>query len=171
MLKSHNEIAEWLWGVVNKCSTKAKSSTRLEISGRCPPLRMQRIKIWGRNCFGISFLSIPGKVFSSIILKRCKHALDQVLREVQFAFRKSRGCTDELFALRQITDKCMTLPLDVKFCFFDFRAAIDPVDREMMHKISKQYWLHSQQLRKLQVLHQGRRLERRDVRLKNCLPG
>ena len=33
------------------------------------------------------------------------------------------------------------LQLDVSFCFFDFRAAFDSVDREMIYKIMKHYEL------------------------------
>ena len=93
------------------------------------------------NYRGISLLSVPGKVFASIILNRCKDALDQVLREEQCGFQKSRGCTDQLFAFRQILEKCMAFQLDVSFCFIDFRAAFDSVDREMMYKIMKHYGL------------------------------
>ena len=93
------------------------------------------------NYCGISLLSVPGKVFASIILNRCKDALDQVLREEQCGFRKSRGCTDQFFALTQILEKCMAFQLDVSFCFNDFRAAFNSVDREMMHKILKHYGL------------------------------
>ena len=35
----------------------------------------------------------------------------------------------------------MAFQLDVSFCFIDFRAAFDSVDREMMHKIKKHYGL------------------------------
>ena len=54
---------------------------------------------------------------------------------------KEQGCTDQLFALRQILEKCMASQLDVSFCFIDFRAAFDSVDREMMYKIMKHYGL------------------------------
>ena len=64
-----------------------------------------------------------------------------MLREEQCGFRKSRGCTDQFFALRQILEKCMAFQLDVSFCFIDFRAAFDSVDSEMMYKIIKHYGL------------------------------
>ena len=64
-----------------------------------------------------------------------------MLREEQCGFRKRRGCTDQLFALRQILEKCLDFQLDVSFCFFDFRAAFDSVDREKMYKIMKHYGL------------------------------
>ena len=64
-----------------------------------------------------------------------------MLREEKCGFRKSRGCTDQLFALRQILEKCMAFQLDVSFCFIDFRAVFDSNDREMMYKIMKHYGL------------------------------
>ena len=64
-----------------------------------------------------------------------------MLREEQCGFRKSRGGTDQLFALRQILEKCKAFQLDVSFCLIDFRAAFDSVDHEMMYKIMKPYGL------------------------------
>ena len=86
-------------------------------------------------------MSVPGKVFASVILNRCKDSVDRVLREEQCGFRKSRGCADQLFALRQIIEKSMAFQLDISFCFIDFRAAFDSVDREQMYQIMKHYGL------------------------------
>ena len=68
-------------------------------------------------------------------------SVDRVLREEQCGFRKSRGCADQLFALRQIIEKSMAFQLDISFCFIDFRAAFDSVDREQMYHLMKHYGL------------------------------
>ena len=141
MLKSHIGIAEWLWDIVNKCWTEENLPQDWKLAEFVPLYKSKRKRSECGNYRGISLLSVPGKVFASIILNRCKDALDQVLREKQCGFRKSRGCTDQLFALRQILEKCMAFQLDVSFCFIDFRAAFDSVDREMMYKIMKHYEL------------------------------
>ena len=125
-----------LWDIVNKCWTEEK---RLDVSRSCPAIQKQRKRSKCGNYRGILLLSVPGKVFALIILNRCKDTLDQVLREEHCGFRKSRGCTDQLFALRQLLEKCMAFQLDVSFCFIDFSAAFDSVDREMMYKIMKHY--------------------------------
>ena len=59
----------------------------------------------------------------------------------QCGFRKSRGCADQLFALRQIIEKSMAFQLNISFCFIDFRAAFNSVDREQMYQIMKHYGL------------------------------
>ena len=140
MLKSNNGIAEWLWDIVNKCWTEKNFPQDWKLA-EVVPLDKNKGKISEcGNYRGISLLSVTGKVFASIILNRCRDALEQVLRE-QCGFRKSRGSTDQLFALRQILEKCMVFQLDVSFCFIDFRAAFDLVDCEMMYKIMKHYGL------------------------------
>ena len=141
MLKSHNGIAELLWDIVNKCWTEENLPQDWKLAEVVPLYINKRKRSECGNYRGISLLSVPGKVFASIILNRCKDALDQVLREEQCGFRKSRGCTDQLFALSQILEKCMAFQLDVSFCFIDFRAAFYSVDREMMYKIMKHYGL------------------------------
>ena len=141
MLKSHNGIAEWLWDIVNKCWTEENLPQDWKLAEVFPLCKNKGKRSECGNYRGISLLSVSGKVFASIILNRCKDALDQVLREEQCGFRNSRVCTDQLFALRRILEKCMAFQLDVSFCFIDFRAAFDSLDREMMYKIMKHYGL------------------------------
>ena len=141
MLKSHNGILERLWDIVNKCWTEENLSPDWKLAEVVPFYKNKGKRSECGNYRGISLLSVLGKVFASIILNRCKDAFDQVLREEHCGFRKSRGGTDQLFALRPILEKFMAFQLDVSFCFIDFRAAFDSVDREMMYKIMKHYGL------------------------------
>ena len=98
MLKSHNGIAEWLWDIVNKYSTGKNLSQDWKLAENVPLYRSKRKRSECGNYRGVLLLSVPGKVFASILLNRCKDALDQLLREEKCRFRKSRGCTDQLFA-------------------------------------------------------------------------
>ena len=127
MLKSHNGIAEWLWDIVRKCWTEENLPQDWKLAEVVSLYKNIGKRSECGNYRGISLLSVPGKVLASIILNRCIDALDQVLREEQCGIRKSRGCTDQLFALRQILEKCMAFQLDVSFRFIDFRAAFDSV--------------------------------------------
>ena len=95
MLKTHNGIAEWLWDIVNKCWTDQNPPQDWKLAEVVLLYKNKGKKSEFGNYYGISLLSVPGKVFASIILNRCKDALDQVLREEQGGFRKSRGCTDQ----------------------------------------------------------------------------
>ena len=178
MLKSHNGIAEWLWDIVNKCWTEENLPQDWKLAEVVPLYKNKGKRSECGNYRGISLLSVPGKVFASIILNRCKDALDQVLREEQCGFRKSRGCTDQLFALRQILGKWMAFQLGVSFCFIDFRAAFDSVDREMMNKIMKPYGLPQKVVNVILNSYEGFKCcvkaegKGPDVRRKNwCPPG
>ncbi|KAI2665221.1 hypothetical protein H4Q32_021443 [Labeo rohita] len=67
----------------------------------------------------------PSKVFCRILLKRVDSAIDHKLREEQAGFRRGRRCTDQVFALRNIT----------LYIFINFTKAFDSVHRENLWKI------------------------------------
>ena len=91
MLKSHNGIAEWLWDTVNKCSTEENLPQDWKLAEVVPLYKNKGKRSECGNYRGISLLSVPGKVFASIMLNRCKDALDQVLREEQEQIPKEQG--------------------------------------------------------------------------------
>ena len=141
MLKAHKGIVEWLWDIIDKCRSTEVLPDDWKVAEIVPLYKSKGKRSECSNHRGISLLSVPGKVFASVILNRCKDSVDRVLREEQCGFRKSRGCADQLFALRQIIEKSMAFQLDISFCFIDFRAAFDSVDREQMYQIMKHYGL------------------------------
>ena len=59
------------------------------------------------NWRGITLLSVPSKVFCRILLGRLDSAIDKRLREEQAGFRKGRGCTDQIFTIRNIIEQCL----------------------------------------------------------------
>jgi hypothetical protein len=48
---------------------------------------------------------ISSKVFCKIVLARSDDAVDFKLGEEQAGFRKGRGCTDQIFTLRNIFEQ------------------------------------------------------------------
>ena len=52
-------------------------------------------------------------------------------------------------------DKCMAFQLDVSFCFIDFPAAFDSVDREMMYKIMKHNGLQQKVVNVIRNSYEG----------------
>ena len=57
------------------------------------------------NWRGISLLDVAGKVFAWILQDRLQGIAEKVLPESQCGFRKGRGCTDMVFAARQLVEK------------------------------------------------------------------
>nr|VZH92148.1 unnamed protein product [Spirometra erinaceieuropaei] len=57
------------------------------------------------NHRGISLLNIAGKIFARILLNRLNEHLEQgLLPESQRGFRRHRGTTDMIFAVRQLQE-------------------------------------------------------------------
>ena len=56
------------------------------------------------NFRGISLLSVLEKVFGRVLIKRIRDETENVIAEVQGGFRRGRGCTDQIFIVRQICE-------------------------------------------------------------------
>ena len=72
------------------------------------------------NSRGISLLSVPGKVLTRVILNRFGKCIDEKLRDNQCGFRPGRGCSDQIFPLRQLIEKNREFGKDVYISFIDF---------------------------------------------------
>ena len=91
---------------------------------------------------GICLLSIPGKILSTILLKRS--AVDVTLREEQAGFWAGRSCTEQIFTLRDIIDQCIEFQKPIVINFIDFKKAFDSVHCESLWKIAKIYGIPEQ---------------------------
>ena len=77
------------------------------------------------NYRGITLLSIPGKIFSRILLERMKEAVDEHLRDQQSGFRKNRSCTDQIATLRIIIEQSIEWNSPLLVNFIDYEKAFD----------------------------------------------
>ena len=65
-----------------------------------------------------SLLSVVGKVHGRVLINRIRDKTENVIAEVQGGFRRGRGCTDQIFIVRQICEKYLGKDKDVYFAFF-----------------------------------------------------
>lgn len=86
------------------------------------------------NYRGITLLSVVGKIFSSIIRQRISANRESNCREQQAGFRPGRGCSDNIFNLRQILTRRIRYGKPFVAVFIDFAAAFDSVHRASMFK-------------------------------------
>ena len=84
------------------------------------------------NFSGISLSSVVGKVYGRVLINRIRDKTENVIAEVQDGFRRGRGCTDQIFIVRQICEKYLGRGRDVYFAFLDLEKAYDRVDRDAM---------------------------------------
>jgi len=87
-------------------------------------------------------LSVPGKVFASIVLSRLRDGVKMHLRTEEAGFRLGRSCNDQIFTLRQIIEKVTGWQKSVMINFIDFRKAFDCLHRPSMWSLTVRNFRH-----------------------------
>ena len=81
---------------------------------------------------GITLLSHIMKLLERILDVRIRKKVEQGLGEEQQRFRKGRGTTDGMFALRQMVEKRLEMQGRMAVGFVDMEKAYDTVPKEMV---------------------------------------
>jgi hypothetical protein len=134
------------------------------MDGRAAPEDWQKsiiIPIWKkkgskRDCGkyrGISILSHTGKMYAKIMEKRIRPIAEAQLCQAQFGFRKYRGCTDAIFALRQMCEKTIEFNQELHMVFVDQEKAFDRVNREKLWAVLEEYGIKGQLLDNVRALY------------------
>ena len=87
------------------------------------------------NYRGISLLSIVGKVYARVVLKRLQILAERVLPESQCGFRGGRSTMDMIFTLRQLQEKCREQHVPLYMAFIDLTKAFDTVSRSALYQV------------------------------------
>ena len=88
------------------------------------------------NYGGLILLSIAGKILARVLLNRFVPTIaDEYLPESQYGFMANRGTTDNVFALREIQEKCREQNKGLFITFVDLTKAFDTVSRNGLWKI------------------------------------
>ena len=91
------------------------------------------------NWRGITLLSVPGKIFCSILLNRIRSDVDHKLREEQAGFRPGRSCIDKIFALRNILEQSNKWQSPLIIDSRDFQKAVDSANCKALGRIMELY--------------------------------
>lgn len=84
------------------------------------------------NYRGISLLSIPGKVYGTVIIERIKEPTRTIIGEEQGAFLEGRGCIDQIHTVRMIAEKYIGRRKRLYAAFMVLEKAYDTVDRKAL---------------------------------------
>lgn len=91
-----------------------------------------------------------------VLLNRLIAHLEQgLLPESQCGFRKGRGTTDIVFAVRQLQKKCQKQNVDLYSTFVDLTKAFDTVSRDGLWRIMAKYGCPSKFISIVRQLHNG----------------
>ena len=96
-----------------------------------------------------------GKVYGRVLNNRIRDKTETVIAEVQGGFRRGRGCTDQIFIVRQICEKYLGMGKDVYFAFLDLEKAYDRVDRDAMCNVLRFYGTDGRLLLGVKSLYVG----------------
>ena len=87
------------------------------------PIFKKKDKLDCANYRGISLLSLVWKVFCSIKHSRMKKKTEEILSESQAGFRPGRSTADQLFSLRQITEKYNKIGKPLCLCYINYQKS------------------------------------------------
>jgi hypothetical protein len=90
-------------------------------------------KIDCKNYRGICLLNVTYKVFAKILYDRLSPQANAADQHFQAGFQSGKSTTDQLFALRQILEKCNEFNITTHHLFIDFKAASDTIIRNEVY--------------------------------------
>ena len=103
------------------------------------PIYKKGDKLVCSNYRGICLLPTSYKVFTVILKRRLEKYSEKIIGEYQTGFRPGRSTTDNLFILRQITEKAWEYNIDLYMIFIDFKQAYDCIDRRKLEIILRSF--------------------------------
>ena len=87
------------------------------------------------NYRGIPLVSIVGKAFARVALKKLQSVAERVYPKSQCGFRAKRSTIDMIFSLRHLQEKCREQRLPLYIAFIDLTKAFDLVSRSGLFKL------------------------------------
>jgi hypothetical protein len=84
------------------------------------------------NYIGISLLNEGYKIYAKIITARLQKTIEAIILEEQSGFRKGRLCADNIFIVKQLTEKHREFNHELHLLFTEYVKAFDRVDRKKL---------------------------------------
>ena len=98
-------------------------------------------KLEVKNYRGISLLSVPGNVFTYVLLMMMKKEIDSLLWDNQTGFRQNRPTIDQIITLQRIVGRCVEFKLPLHIDLVDYQKVFDSINHNFMWEILRCYSL------------------------------
>ena len=148
-----DSILEWLTRVCRVCLAVGKVPKDWQRAIVVPLYKGKGDRLDCKNYRGISLLSIPGKVYGRILIERVRVMTEGMLGEEQCGFRRGRGCVDQVFTLKQLSEKYVGKGKDLYVAYMDLEKAYDRIDRDAMWRVLRMYGVNGSLLKGIQSLY------------------
>ena len=107
-----------------------------------------------KNYRGISLLCIPGKVYGRILIERVRVLTEGMIGEEQCGFRSGRGCVDQVFVMKQMSEKFCGKNKSLSVAYMYLEKAYDRIDRDAMWRVLSMYGINGKLLKVVQSLYE-----------------
>jgi hypothetical protein len=155
MLKAGHVMLQWLHRVIAAVWRCGKAPVEWKRALVVPLYKNKGSKDEPGSYRGISLLSIPGKVYASILLHRVAAQVEEQLHEAQCGFRPGRGTVDAMFVLRSLSAACGEHNTCLAKAYIDLTKAYDSINRWALWKVLRVYQVHAKIIALLEDLHTG----------------
>ena len=145
----------WLWKVFDAAWLQRKVPSDWQRSIIVPVWKKKGSKKDCGKYRGISLLSHVGKMYAKILECRVRAIVEHQLADAQFGFRPSRGCTDAIFALRQLGERAIEFEEDLMVAFIDQEKAFYRVERNKLWAVVEDYGVHGHLLDAIRALYEN----------------
>ena len=130
---------------VSSCVEVWQNSHRL--ANRCDYSDIQESRLQAMyKLQEISLLSLPEKVYTKCLARKCREIVESKLENGQCCFWPGRSTTDQIFTVKHIFEKSRNYGKDLFACFVDLEKAYDRVPRDKLWKVLQEYGLNGQLL-------------------------
>jgi hypothetical protein len=151
------DAMNWLEVLCKECWEKGSVPSDWKDAVLVPLYKGKGERTECKNHRGISLLSIPGKVFGRIIVRRIHLETSHKIWDVQCGFMSGRGCTDQMFSLKMIVDKYLGVNKKVFAAFVDLEKAYDRINRNVLWKVLREYGVNERLIRCVKAMYDGSR--------------
>ncbi len=108
-----------------------------------------------RDYRGIALLSVVGKVYTLVLLRRVRRALQGKISDSQAGFTEGRGTIDHIFSLRQLIERRREFDRPFFAAFVDFKQAFDSIHQAGLWELLLEYGVPAKLVRLIKELYAG----------------
>ena len=121
------------------------------------PLHKKGSKMTYSNYRGIILLSVSSKVYTRILDSRVRSKMESKVMEMQGGFRRGRSCVDQIFTIRQLSEKVLEKNKQMVTACIDLEKVYDTVCRDRLWQVLDHYGIQGGLTRAISSMYLGSR--------------